>query len=251
MNSENQTGLAVRSTSEKLKLYSVMAGFFLVYAGSATIVGYHVKYLDAVLGFSSGQIGIITSMGILFGIPFQPFLAKGADLMKYKNTMLACTSLGLIVVYTPLLFPQTQVLMSIFGIAFAMYSVMCIFRTATFSLNDVVVQNHTIPAGIPYGRIRIMGSIGWSTGALVSGLVVNRNLHLFPNTVIAIYAVLGLIQYFIMPKAPGMGLMNQQGQKISILKLIFRKELFPVYIMGGLSELGYSTSGTFLVQFFE
>lgn len=158
--------------------------YFLIYAAFACLYPFLTPYLKQ-RGLSFTEIGIIYgTMGIV-SILSQPVWGFITDKYSNKRFVLLCMMLACSLVILNLVFTMTfyWILVSII--------VLIIFQNAITPVADAysceIIEKHS---SIQYGKVRLMGSLGWAVTALVMGYVIS---WLGDNSVFYVYSFAMLV----------------------------------------------------------
>lgn len=194
-------------------------------------------------GITSGQMGILFSIGPVVTVLVQPQWAKISDLTgKRKLTLMVAVAgacLSILLYYLANGF---------YGFLIATIIFSC-FSTALLPLSDAIIIPLSAEKRFNYARIRMGGTIGYAITVYIAGMVIRR----FPD----ILFVMGFVMYLLMflvvlrlPKDSGTGktaLRRDKRKKKPAFGRIFQtKEAYFVLAFAFVYELGMSFASSFL-----
>ncbi|MFD0698589.1 MFS transporter [Paenibacillus sp. GCM10027628] len=140
---------------------------FFYYASSAILLPYLPLYLQQ-KGYSSADIGLLMMIGPFVSIFAQPFWGYMSDrfhtVKKIVFLLWALSLLGSFGLFLTNGFAWTL------GFILLLY----FFLLPSIPLIDNLVVRSTAQRGISYGSVRLWGSIGFSSVALISGLLLEQ-----------------------------------------------------------------------------
>ncbi|TXK86053.1 MFS transporter [Paenibacillus sp. N3.4] len=138
---------------------------FFYYASSAILLPYLPLYLQN-KGYSSGDIGFLMMIGPFVSIFAQPFWGYVSDrfhtVKKIVSILWALSLLGSAGLF----------LTNGFGLTLGFILLLYFFLLPSVPLIDNLVVKSTAQRGMSYGSVRLWGSIGFSSVALLSGLLL-------------------------------------------------------------------------------
>lgn len=145
----------------KLSMY-----YIIIFLGMASISPYLILFYQK-KGLTFAQIGIASAVCSIVGVFAQPFWGFITD--KYFNKRITLTTSGIVCAF---------IIYSLF-LAESVYSVilvvtlLSVFQSSIGPISDAysyeIIENNQ---QIQYGRIRLMGNIGYAVGALVIGQAI-------------------------------------------------------------------------------
>jgi len=164
--------------------------YFLYFAAFASLLPFFVLFYQR-LGFSGGQIGLLTGVPPLITIVGAPFWTGVADSTRRHKLIMG---LGLLVsVVAVLLLPFFKS----FAAIFLLIALINIFLSPVASLADSATLSMLGEERALYGRIRLGGTIGWGLLAPIAGAIVqNFGLKIAFWT----YSAIMFINFFVSQK---------------------------------------------------
>lgn len=162
---------------------ALRAYYFLLLAAMGVLLPFLPAWLDA-RGVSGWGIGVISAMRPLSGVLMPVVFGLLADVLRLRGSLLrfacggAVTAMGLIALSVGISSPGLVVLSVLFG-------VLAVFWTPMGTLADVAA----LESNVPFGRLRLWGSLGFLLAALTAGYVVDPKQAL--SLPIAILVLLG------------------------------------------------------------
>ncbi|GGI45463.1 putative transporter YwbF [Paenibacillus marchantiophytorum] len=140
---------------------------FFYYASSAILLPYLPLYLQN-KGYSAGEIGMLMMIGPFISIFAQPFWGYVSDRFNsVKNIVFLLWVLSL-------LGSIGLFLTNGFALTLGFILLLYFFLLPSIPLIDNLVVKSTMSRGKSYGSVRLWGSIGFSSVALVSGLLLDK-----------------------------------------------------------------------------
>jgi len=157
--------------------------YFLYFAAFASLLPFFVLFYQG-LGFSGGQIGLLTGVPPLITMIAAPFWTGLADATRRHKLIMG---MGLAVsVLTILLLP----LFKSFAAVFILVGLFNVFLSPVASMTDSATMSMLGEERAMYGRIRLGGTIGWGLFAPIAGAIVqNFGLNISFWTFSAIMAI--------------------------------------------------------------
>ena len=122
--------------------------------------------------FTSVEAGIILSVGPAVSIIAPVFWGMLADRAKYKNTVLICTVLLSSIFFYALKFDVGFLPMCV------LVGVTMLFMSPFAGLIDTITLEYTAEHAIPYGPIRVLGTIGFGVISLISGFFTGNSIDI-------------------------------------------------------------------------
>ena len=196
----------------------------LVYGLNGAYSAFMPVYLSA--HHSSIVKGNLLSIGCVVSI-FAPVLwGKVTDKARSKGAVLA-----MLVVLSALFFGASYLSASV-GYLAVMMALLTLFRAPFGGLVDTVTLEYTAQAQVPYGPIRMMGTVGYGLIAFLLGLLAAKNLGI----TFAAYPVIALLAVpclLLGPKVPGHA---SKREKLQVLPLLRDRNLSILFL---LNAVGY------------
>lgn len=156
------------SISKKFSIFCLALANALVYAFNALFYCFLPLYFGD--KFSPIEAGIVLSIGPAVSIIAPVFWGMLADRAKYKNTVLICTILLSSIFFFSMMFDVGFFPMCI------LVGVTMLFMSPFAGLIDTITLEYTAEHAIPYGPIRVMGTIGFGVISLISGFFGGNNI---------------------------------------------------------------------------
>lgn len=139
-----------------------------VYVGLACISPFLILFYQQ-KGLNFAQIGLVSAAYSIFGVFTQPFWGFITD--KYLNKRITLIMLSVLCALIIFSFLMVNSVPSVF----AAVILLSIFQNSVYPIADAfsyeIIEHNP---QIQYGRIRLMGNIGYAFGALVLGLIIQR-----------------------------------------------------------------------------
>ncbi|MFG6149398.1 MFS transporter [Halobacillus sp. B23F22_1] len=161
---------------------------FLFFSNSiiTLIISYLPVYFDD-KGFTGSEIGFLLAIGPFIGLFSQPMWGYFSDKYKtVKKTLLLCLS-GLLISSLFLFKMNSFTSLIVIGAFFFL------FMSALGGLGDNLAKKTSIQRGIPFGKIRMWGSVGFACTSLISGKILSiigiENL-LYPFLIVVTLTIL-------------------------------------------------------------
>lgn len=196
----------------------------LVYGLNGAYSAFMPVYLSA--HHSSIVKGNLLSIGCVVSI-FAPVLwGKVTDKARSKGAVLA-----MLVILSALFFGASYLSYSV-GYLAVMMALLTLFRAPFGGLVDTVTLEYTASHDVPYGPIRMMGTVGYGLLAFLLGLLAADNLGaaFVGYLIIALLAVPCLL---LGPKVPGHA---SKREKLQVLPLLKDRNLVILFL---LNAVGY------------
>lgn len=143
-----------------------LRGFYLFLGLAGGSFGSYLTLLLVHNGLNSGQIGILMATGTLIAITIQPIWGIVSD--RYNQTRLVLI-LSVAVPTILAVFYRSEY----FVILLLVYTLSTIFSSTQAPIADSYAISAAKRAGVTYGSIRLMMSIGAAVGAYIGGLYVS------------------------------------------------------------------------------
>lgn len=189
--------------------------------------------------FDEIAVGTLLSIGPIVMLVSPMFWGIITDRAKTKNSVL-----GVIVIFAALSF-----FLIVFNQSFVytalMLAVFMFFCSPYGSLMDTIVLEASQEAGIKYGPIRLMGTVGYGIIAVVASLLPSENeLLLFAMYVLT--ALIGLSFLMATPKIEGHA---RDKKHVSIAPLLRDKNLTLILIVNVMVMFAFSYYGNFMPSY--
>ena len=224
----------------------ILSWYFLFYFYECITSTYWVKYLDA-YGLSSSRIGTITSLGSVLALLIQPIWGARTDKAKFKNNVQTLALLGTMAAISLLFLPIPAGVIAPFLLT--VYLAFQFFEAPSVFLSDTIALENLEKTGRPFGKVRLMGSLGWAVSGLVIGVLLGKNVELFAP--LAIVTGLGLLTIQrMMPKVPGHMVKTGRSYR-SMGRFLKNKAVYPVLIAEAGFSFGMNMASIFMIKRFE
>jgi PPP family 3-phenylpropionic acid transporter len=143
------------------------AFYFLYFAAIAAAVPFLALYYQS-LGFSGGEIGLLFGISPLVTLFASPFWTGLADIGQRHKHVLYVTIVGVVGLMATIPTIRT------FGLLFPTIIIFAFFSAPIVSLVDSATLSMLGKRRDLYGRIRILGTIGWGLSAPLVGILLQR-----------------------------------------------------------------------------
>lgn len=153
--------------TEKNSLTSLKMLLFCFHATNTIILSFLPLYLDF-KELNGTEIGWVLAVGPFASIFSQPFWGYMSDKYKSVKRMLIICIFGLL--FSSVLFFQMNGLIAIILAGAVFY----FFTSPIGALGDSIAQRRANELQIPFGSIRMWGSIGFATSSLIIGNILSR-----------------------------------------------------------------------------
>lgn len=154
--------------SKKFSVVCLALANALVYSFNALFYCFLPLYFNDL--FSPVEAGIVLSVGPAVSIAAPVFWGMLADRAKYKNTVLICTVLLSSVFFFMMMFEVGFLPMCI------LVGVTMLFMSPFAGLIDTITLEYTAEHAVPYGPIRVLGTIGFGVISLISGFFTGADI---------------------------------------------------------------------------
>ncbi len=171
--------MSVRAFSQTL--YKVR-GYYLVNGITGGIFGPYLSVLLVHNGFTSTNIGIVIAFATLIGIIAQPLWGYIVDRFQITRTALL---LGALIPAVLAIFYNS----TLFWIVLIVAVSSALFSVPQTPIADAYAVGTARAAGTSYSTVRIFGSLGYATGAYLTGLFLARftvSILWLPRTIIGV-----------------------------------------------------------------
>jgi len=157
-----------------MRYYSLFI-FYFVYFIMNGFSSFIPKYFGEI-GLSDGMIGIVTSVPTIVAVACGPLLAVLTDRVPRKRYMLAVLTLLLAVSYfiTGRCTTLIPLIMAV--------SVYTTFYNATLPLANTISLEYTRQINRDFGKVRLLGTVGYQVGALIAGAIMSASDIILPKS---------------------------------------------------------------------
>ncbi len=149
--------------------YKALYAFHFVYFISFSVTAFLPKYFGEI-GLSDGRIGMLLSLPAVVGVLVQPVWGTLTDRIRLKRMLLV----GLLAALTLVCFlldRATGFIALLAGMA-AFY----ILVLPVAPIYATISLEYTREIGKPYGPVRLVGTVGYQAGALLTGVLLAQSL---------------------------------------------------------------------------
>lgn len=150
----------------KNRIWTLRGLNFFYYATTAVLMPFLPIYFE-LKGYSSAQIGLLMMFGPFVAIFAQPLWGYLSD--RYHTLKLI-----IFLLWTCTLLSSTGIFVTEgYGWSFLFMLLLYFFMLSSVPLLDSVTIKATIHAGLPYGSVRMWGSLGFTLMAMTAGSVLS------------------------------------------------------------------------------
>jgi MFS family permease len=217
--------------------------YFIVFGALACFSSFLTPYfLDR--GLSYSQIGILFAIYSLVGVLAQPFWGVITDKYASKKTTLIITMTisGIFAFGFIISKGFYSILISIIAFMFFTSSIISIIDANTYDLIDVHKD-------IKYGKIRLMGSIGYALISLVLGAIIKLTSINVPFLAYFIFTVVGLIL---------LSTINEKSRRAvssinlsDIVRIIKNKRFILISVSALIANAAFNSNGNYIAVLIE
>lgn len=158
----------MKSTTQKFSVFCLALANALVYSFNALFYCFLPLYFGD--RFSPVEAGIVLSVGPAVSIVAPVFWGMLADRAKYKNTVLICT-----VLLSSVFFFSMKLDVGFLPMCL-LVGVTMLFMSPFAGLIDTITLEYTAEHQIPYGPIRVLGTLGFGIISLISGFFTGNSI---------------------------------------------------------------------------
>lgn len=174
-------------------------------------------------------VGILLTIGPFVSIVAPLFWGVRADKAKYKNTILLITVLGSAAFYLLLSVNHS------FWWLFAVITALMFFMSPFGGLIDTITLEYTTQAGLPYGPIRLTGTIVFGAMPFILSIFTEKNINVIFYAYI-ITAVIAAASIIAMPKVKGYA---SEKERINILPVFKDSKLMVIFAFGFITQFAW------------
>ncbi|MBU1662630.1 MAG: MFS transporter, partial [Chloroflexi bacterium] len=142
--------------------------FYLFFFGSMAIFGPFINVYYIELGLTGRQVGILIAISPLVTLLFATPLSALADRRRWRGRILQVALAGIALTIFLLRFPRT------FLTLVPLCVLMAIFSSPILSIADSLIARMANRRGLNYGSMRLWGSMGFASSALIFGALWQR-----------------------------------------------------------------------------
>ena len=143
-------------------------------------------------GMTTGEISLLFGIAPFISVFGQYFWSGVADKAKHVNGVIFVVSVCTLLIIPFFLIGNTFTIMLVVACGYN------VFSTSLTPLIDTTCIYYASESGFPFGRIRLMGSIGYMICMLVTGFVVQVNI----DFMFYMQVILGVAFILLLPMAP-------------------------------------------------
>lgn len=207
--------------TKKLKIKLSML-YLIMYAVMACFSPFLTNYLQN-RNMSFTSIGIIFALNAVVGVFLQPVWGYAADKYFGKNKALVITMIGSGICILPFIFVKS------FSGIILIIILYTVFSSPMWTIEDAYCCEISDEVkGIKYGKIRLMGSVGYAVMALFLGILIKKTSINLPYMV---YAVLIIPSIAIVKTIKFKSKYSAAGIDISDVINILKKKSFLIFIL--------------------
>ena len=170
----------------KKSYYMYSSWYFLMYFALGGFFFFFIQLLTS-FKLEGSILGIIFSVGSFATIISQPFWGFVNDKLKKPKQVVSFLLISSSIMIFCFFFTRGA---SVVGLV---YLIFMFFNSGISSVTDSAV----LASGIPFGKIRLWGSIGYAVGVQISGLISQR---LGINSILGVYIIFMIFAMLIMEK---------------------------------------------------
>ena len=183
--------------------------FYLIYYISLGIFNPFTNVYYERLGFSGSQIGLISSVGLLFAMVLTPLWGVFADKTRRYRTLLA--GVMILSAVSAFIWKQQTTFLNMLVVA----TFLMVFRSAINPIADSLSVSYCASTNQDYGKIRGIGSLGYVLGSFV---IVNCLDALgFQGPYVSIMCLCLILPCIILKFYPQIT-MSTKKEKVSLIK---------------------------------
>ncbi|MFC0302216.1 MFS transporter [Virgibacillus soli] len=223
-------------TKAKQGLIPLKMLLFSFHATNTIILSYLPLYLRY-KGLNGVEIGWVLAIGPLASIFSQPFWGYMSDKYKTVKRMILICLIGLL--FSSVLFFQMNGLTAIL----IMGAIFYFFTTPIGALGDSLAQRRADELRVPFGSIRMWGSIGFATSSLIIGEVLTQvgiQYMIWP------YLLFGTMALLVVLKLEDVKVESEPVQLKDIKQLVTNKPFIIFLILMMFLTIGHRANDSFI-----
>ena len=199
--------------------YKFSAIYFFFYYGLGAILPLFALYLESI-GLTGTQIGSITALGSLIGIFSGPIFAYTSDRFKAHKPILICLFIGVMITT----FLLTQVT------SYRLLLIILTFYYLFLQPLNPLLDGITLHASLPFGKIRLWGSVGFAIAAFITSMIAART-----SLVIAFYIlIITLLISLAFILTTSMTITDDEGVNLRQLLTLLTNKKFLIFVTYGM-----------------
>lgn len=200
--------------------YASLYIYYFVYFVMTGMSTFLPKYYGEI-GMSNSQVGMLSSVPTLVALVVTPLLGMLTDRVPKKRYLL--TALLILMAFTCFAVPYSAGFVALLAIVSG-YTIM---GNNVLPLMNTIAIEYTSQIGKSYGPIRLLGTVGYQAGALLTGIILSASLQsLYP--MMGVVVLLACSVTILMPNVKGH---QHNREKVPLTKLFADKHLRMLYIM--------------------
>ena len=188
------------------------------------------------IGLSDTRIGIISASMAAVALFAQPVWGALADRANYMRSVLAAALLvsgGLCFLVLPA--------MHSFLLLLAVLTLYNTFSLPAYPLSNAIAIEYTSRNGQSYGPVRMMGTVGYQAGILLTGLILSRSLMgLYPCIGITLF--LAALCAILLPPVRGY---QHSREKVSFAVLFRDRKMLLIFSVAFIANIAHQFNLTF------
>lgn len=196
--------------------------YFLIYGANACFSPFLAVYMQD-RKFSFTQMGMIYALNSLISVLCQPIWGYITDKHLDKRKTLIITMTGSLIFILPFIITRNFYLVFLATIIYTLFSGP-IWSVADACTYEIMEQKK----GIEYGKIRLMGSVGYAVTALILGLLIKK---FSVNTPFMVCVIFFLIAIFVIRNLKFKDTNKTQILNISDIVKILSNKKFVMFII--------------------
>lgn len=153
----------------KNKTLLLFSAYYFIFFMTDAAMGYFNIYLKSI-GYNTLQMGLLTAGASFVALIFQPCIGLMADRSRSKNAVLS-----VLLLLSAALSPMLLLSASFFYILLV-YVVFQVVRHAQRPLSDTIALEYADAGHGSFGRIRMMGCLGYSAMAVLAGKAADMRI---------------------------------------------------------------------------
>jgi len=213
--------------------------YYFSFFGGGAFYMFIAKYLLSI-GFTGSQIGVITSMGALIVMIFQPLWGYLSDRKDKTTEILITMLLATIIIVSILPFVKTYLVVLIIFMLFY------IFQSGMSPIQDSMA----LKSPFEYGKLRQWGSIGFAISVAMTGFLIDK-INIYVIFVILIFSYILAILAIKRIKIPKKLKEDDVIHLKEVLKL-FKNKKYTLFLLASFFVWGtVSTHNTYFAVYYE
>lgn len=188
------------------------------------------------IGLTDGRIGLISSVMALVAMFIQPVWGMLADRARYKRSVLSA-ALALAGCACFLVLPAS----ARFWALLAVLTLQNTFNLPAVPVGNTISMEYAAAHGHSFGPVRMMGTVGYQVGILITGLLLTRSLRgLYPAMGLTLLLAAGTA--LLLPKVQGH---QHHREKVPLTVFLRDREMLLLLGVVFLANIGHQFNLTF------